>query len=50
MLEDNKPIRLTEKETKLIEYCREIKYGQVVIFMENGQPIRIEKIKESIKL
>ena len=41
---------LTEKEKKLIEVCREISYGQVTIFMENGQPVRVELIKESVKL
>ena len=41
---------LTEKERKLIELLRQIAYGQVVIFLENKQPVRIEMIKESVKL
>ncbi len=49
---DNKKItyELYDKEIKLIEYCRDVKYGQVVIFLENGQPVRIEEVKKSIKL
>ena len=41
---------LTEKEKKLIELQRTIPYGLVTIFMENGQPVRVELIKESVKL
>lgn len=43
-------LQLTEKECKLIELCRTIGYGQIVIFMEHGQPVRVEEIKKSIKL
>jgi len=41
---------LTDKEKKLIEVLRKTKYGKVVIFLEGGQPIRIEVIRESVKL
>ena len=41
---------ISEKEKKLIEQLRKIKYGEVVVFLQDGQPIRIEKVKESIKL
>ena len=43
-------LEITEKEKKLIEVLRTITYGQVVIFQEKGEPVRIEKIKESVKL
>ena len=45
-----KNIILTEKEINLVEQLRKISYGQVTIIMENKQPVRIELIKESIKL
>lgn len=41
---------VSEKECSLVELIRKTKFGQIIIYMENGQPIRIEKIKESIKL
>jgi len=41
---------LNDKEYALIKLLREIKYGQVIIYLENGVPVRIEKIKESMKL
>mgnify|MGYP001581960178 CR=1 len=43
-------ILLTEKEKKLIEILRTVSYGQVVIHLEKGEPVRIEQIKESVKL
>ena len=41
---------LTEKEKKLVEVLREIGYGQITVFLENGQPIRVVEVKKSIKL
>jgi len=41
---------LTEKEKKLIAFLRQIGYGRVVIFLENGQPMRIEEGIKSTKL
>lgn len=43
-------VSLTEREKKLIEVLRTVPYGQVVIFQESGQPVRVELIKESVKL
>ncbi len=43
-------MNMSDKEKKLIEELRKIKYGEVVVFLQEGQPIRIEKVKESIKL
>ncbi len=41
---------LSNRERKLIELLRDNKYGVVEIHLEDGQPVRVEKIKESIKL
>ncbi len=43
-------IMVSRQEKKLLTELREVKYGQVVVYMDSGQPVRIEKIKESIKL
>jgi len=43
-------IELSGKELKLIETLRQVAYGRVVIFMENGQPVRTEEIIKSKKL
>ncbi len=43
-------IILSDKEHKLIELLRRVTFGRIVIFMENGKPVRIEEIKESFKL
>ncbi len=41
---------LSKQECSLLKVLRGIKYGRVEIFMDAGQPVRIELTKESIKL
>lgn len=43
-------VPLTEKEKKLIQLLREIRFGEVHLYMADGQPVRIEEVKKSIKL
>ena len=38
------------KEEKLLQMIREIKFGEIHIHVADGQPVRIEEIKKSIKL
>ncbi len=47
---DLKEYMLSEKERSLIDKIREIDYGEVVIFMQTGQPERIQRTTESVKL
>ena len=49
-LEQSAPFSLTEKEKKLIELLRQIPFGEVHVHMADGQPVRVEEIKKSIKL
>ncbi len=48
-MDQNKVIRLTEKEEKLIQVIRELKFGEIHIYVADGQPVRAENIKKSIK-
>lgn len=43
-------IMVTEKERNLMEEIRKINYGRVIVFVENGQPARIDEIQKSKKL
>ena len=43
-------IEISDKEKKLLKLLKEIGYGEVVIFLQDGQPIRVEETKKSIKL
>lgn len=43
-------VELSEKETNLIKKLRLLAFGKVLIHMENNQPVRIEEIRENIKL
>ena len=49
-VELDKELVLTEKERKQIELQREIKHGQLIVYLKNGEPIRLENIKQSIML
>lgn len=39
----------TEKEQQLLKLIRELEFGEVHIYVANGQPVRAEEIKKSIK-
>ena len=43
-------MELTEKEEKLISLIREMKFGDIQIYVADGQPIRLEEVRKSIKL
>jgi hypothetical protein len=47
-MNEGKP--LTTREANLIRIIRSIKYGEIKIIVQEGQPIRVEEIKKSIKL
>ena len=40
----------TEKEEKLLQLIRELKFGEIHIYVADGQPVRAEEIKNSVKL
>lgn len=48
--EGNSNEALTDKEKKLIQVLRKIDYGEVKIFVQDKQPVRIEEVIKSIKL
>ena len=46
----NKHMPLNEQEKRLVQMIRELKYGELHIFVTEGKPVRVEEIKKSIKL
>lgn len=48
--ETKRPMSVTEKEQKLIELLREVRFGELHLYIADGQPVRLEEIKKSIKL
>ncbi|MCQ2451525.1 MAG: YezD family protein [Oscillospiraceae bacterium] len=46
---ENREWKLTEKEEKLLAMLREIRFGEVVIHVADGQPVRAEEVRKSIK-
>lgn len=43
-------MELSEREASLIKRIRILAFGKISIHMENNQPVRIEEIRENIKL
>jgi len=41
---------LSEKEWQIVQLMREIDYGELVISMKGGKPIRVEEVRKSIWL
>lgn len=41
---------LHEKELKLLEFIRKLKYGELVIKVQDGVPVMVEKSVEKVKL
>ena len=48
-MEDKNKNQNTEKEDKLLQLIRELKFGEVNIYVADGQPVRAEEIKKSVK-
>ena len=49
MVKKENPIS-TEKEQRLIQMIRDLGYGEIRIFVADGQPVRAEEVKRSVKL
>ncbi|RDY23717.1 DUF2292 domain-containing protein [Romboutsia maritimum] len=43
-------LEINEKEAKLIELIRDLKFGEMRIVIQDGLAIRIEQITKSVKL
>lgn len=41
---------ISERENKLINLIRQTSFGEVKIIIQDGEPIRVEEVKKSIKL
>ena len=43
-------MKCTDKEKRLIEMIRALKFGEMRIFIQDSEPVRVEEMKSSIKL
>lgn len=41
--------RISEKEERLLELIHSMGYGELHIYVADGQPVRAEEVKKSIK-
>ena len=44
------PVSLTERERRLLDLLRGLKYGELRVMVQEGQPVRVEEIRRSIRL
>lgn len=42
-------VELTEKERRLVRMIRELGFGTVTVHVADGQPVRAEEVRKSIK-
>lgn len=49
-MESKEPSKLTAKEENLLHMIRELGFGEIRIYVADGQPVRAEEIKKSVKL
>ncbi len=49
-MEEKKNEELSEQETKIIEFVRNVNYGEIKIVINAGKPIRVEEIRKSFML
>lgn len=50
MADKNELNTLSEQEKRLIEMIREIKFGEINIYVSEGSPVRVVEIRKSVKL
>ena len=48
--EVRKAKRLDDKERRLIEFIRRLGYGEIVIKVQDGLPVLVERVTEKVKL
>ena len=46
----NAGLSLSEKEEKLILLIREMQFGEIQLYVADGQPVRLEEVRKSVKL
>ena len=48
--ETKEKVQLSEKEEKLILLIREMQFGEIQLHIADGQPVRLEEVRRSVKL
>lgn len=42
--------KLTEQEIQVIKIMRDIDYGELMVSIQGGKPVRVEEVRKSIKI
>ena len=43
-------VELTEQEMQVINIMRDIEYGELMVAIQGGKPVRVEEVRKSIKI
>ena len=43
-------VEISEQEWQIIRLMREIEYGELLVMLQAGRPLRVEEIRKSIKI
>ena len=41
---------LSEQEWQVLQHLRELQYGELLVVVKDGKPIRVEEIRKSIQI
>lgn len=41
---------ITEQEWQVLQHLRELQYGELLVCVKDGKPIRMEEIRKSIQI
>ena len=42
--------KFTDQEKQVIKIMRDIEYGELMVSIQGGKPVRVEEIRKSIKI
>ena len=49
-LHKNDVFKVSDKEQQVLALMRDVEYGEVCVVIKDGEPLRIEYMKKSIKI
>ena len=43
-------VELSEQELQVVQIMREIEYGELMVSIKGGKPVRVEEVRKSIQI
>ena len=45
-----KPAEISEQEWQVVQLMRKVEYGELLVSIKGGKPVRVEEIRKSIQI